>query len=133
MIEECRGFDCTNTLSLEIASALTIAAVLLVFLPFFATHLDRSQGLSSTQIRGLRRLLWSVPIAIALAGLDAVIGLLTLWGKIEAGQIAGWMLVALVILIVALSFTAVSIEAGVTWPRSLFGIRLPQRSSSRRS
>jgi len=110
--EECRGFDCTGTLALEVGAALTVAALLLVLIPFFAAHLDRSEKLTPSQIRALRRSLWMVPIGIALAGIDAIVGLLTLWGKIEGEQVTGWLLVGLVAVIVTYAFVAVSIEAG---------------------
>lgn len=94
-----------DTLGVEIGAAIGILGLLLVFLPLFVQAALRAGGGNETQdqLRARRRQAWAVPVLIGVAALDATLGLVTLWDKVEVGAIAGWVLIALVWHLVALS------------------------------
>jgi hypothetical protein len=94
-----------DVLGVEIGAALGILGLLLVFLPLFVQAAVRAgRGRETQQERRARtRQAWGVPVLIALAALDATLGLVTLWSKSDVGAATGWLLIALVWLVVALS------------------------------
>jgi hypothetical protein len=98
-----------DALGVEIGAALAILGLLLVFLPLFIqAAADAAEGKEPQKERRARkRRAWAVPIVIAVAATDAMLGLLTLWGTWHAAAAAGWMLVALTWLVVGLSGWAV--------------------------
>ncbi len=105
--------DARDTLSVEIGAALGILGLLLVFLPLFVQAVLRAEGGRESQKERRVRLLqaWAVPVLIAIAALDATLGLITLWGKSDAGGATGWLLLVLVWLVVVLS--AWTVQRGV--------------------
>jgi hypothetical protein len=94
-----------DALGVEIAAALGILGLLLVFLPLFVQAAVRAGGGRETQKERRARVLQAsgVPVLIAMAAADATLGLVTLWGKQDLGAATGWLLVALVWLVVCLS------------------------------
>jgi hypothetical protein len=89
----------------EIGAALGILGLLLVFLPLFvqAAAAAASGREPQKERRARIRQAWAIPGLIGLAAADATLGLLTLWGKTGAAGVSGWLLVALVWLVVALA------------------------------
>ncbi|MEX2555165.1 MAG: hypothetical protein WEB06_05990 [Actinomycetota bacterium] len=94
-----------DTLGVEIGTAIGILGLLLVFLPLFVQAAARAGGghESAEQRRARTRQAWAVPVLIGVAALDATLGLVTLWDKLDVGSIAGWLLLVLVWHVVALS------------------------------
>ncbi len=98
-----------DAVGVEIGAALGILGLLLVFLPLFVQAAVQAAGGRETQKERRARVLqaWGVPVLIAIAAIDATLGLVTLWGKSDAATATGWLLIALVWLIVGLSGWAV--------------------------
>jgi hypothetical protein len=94
----------------EIAGALGILGLLLVFLPLYVQRVEaaRSETKSQSAQRRLKKAAWIAPVLIAVASADATLGLFTIWGKWNAAGITGWLLLILVWLIVLLA-------AGTVW------------------
>jgi hypothetical protein len=76
--------------------------------------LARTEG-SDTPLRGPRLLLvalaWSVPVLILIAGSDATLGLLAIWGHLEAARPAAILLLVLTWLVALLAMVAVKLRA----------------------
>jgi hypothetical protein len=91
----------------EIAGALGILGLLLVFLPLYIQQVGEAAGGSESQAERKKRIAWAwaVPGLVALASLDATVGLFALWGKWGTADLTGWLLLALVWLIAALAAT----------------------------
>jgi hypothetical protein len=108
------GMGARDVVVVEIGAALTILGLLLVFLPLFLQSAAMAKGgRESQKERGRRiRRAWCVPALIGIAAVDAMLGLLTLWGKIGAANETGWLLIALVWLVAFLAAWAV--KAGVS-------------------
>lgn len=98
----------------EIAGALGILGLLLVFMPLFLRRVAEAAGGNETQRQRKRRIAWAwtIPALITLASLDASVGLFALWGKWDTAALTGWLLLGLVWLIVVLAFATVAM--GVT-------------------
>jgi uncharacterized membrane protein len=94
-----------DTLAAEVGAALAILGLLLVFLPLFLDRVTAAAaGRESQKTRRARvRRTWAVPVLMAIAALDATLGLLTLWGTRDAATATGVILAALVWLVVALA------------------------------
>jgi hypothetical protein len=107
------GMSARDVVGVEIGAVLAILGLLLVFLPLFLQSAAMAKGGKESQRERRRRILraWCVPALIAIAAVDAVLGLLTLWGKTGAATETGWLLVALVGLVALLAAWAV--KAGV--------------------
>ena len=101
-----------DVLITEIGAALTILGLLLVFLPLFVGRAAASAGINASQdeIKAAVRLAWAVPLLIALAAGDATVGLLTLWSRIDAAELTGWVLLGLIWLVVSLAVVTVASE-----------------------
>jgi hypothetical protein len=97
----------------EIAGALGILGLLLVFLPLYLQRVAKAAGGNKSQDERKKReaWAWAVPVLIALASLDATLGLFAVWGKWGTGDLTGWVLLALVWLVAALA--AVTVRWGV--------------------
>jgi hypothetical protein len=102
-----------ETLIVETEVAFVILGLLLVFLPMFLTVLLRAEESESSRLpRALAiALAWSVPVLIVVAGLDATLGLLALWGYASASKPAAVILVFLTWLVVSLAVVAVKFRA----------------------
>lgn len=89
----------------EIAGALGILGLLLVFLPLYVQRVEaaRKETKSQSTQRRLKKAAWIAPVLIAVASADATFGLFTIWGKWDTAGITGWMLLVLVWLIVLLA------------------------------
>ncbi len=89
----------------EIAGALGILGLLLVFLPLYIQRVAAAGGGKVSQDERKRReaWAWAVPVLIALASLDVTLGLFAIWGKWGTADLTGWLLLALVWLIVVLA------------------------------
>ncbi len=98
-----------DVLGIEVGAALGILGLLLVFLPLFIQQAARAGGGRESQKTRERRIAqaWAASGLVAVAAADATLGLLSLWGTWNAGDAAGWLLLALVWLIVGLSALAV--------------------------
>lgn len=98
-----------DALGVEIGAALGILGLLLVFLPLFIqAAANAAQGKEPQKERRARiRQAWVVSAVIAIAAIDATLGLLSLWGRWRVASATGWLLVVLVWLVAALSASAV--------------------------
>jgi cadmium resistance protein CadD (predicted permease) len=94
----------------EIAGALGILGLLLVFLPLYLQWVAEAAGGTETAKERRKRIAWawSVPALIALASGDATVGLFALWGKWTTADLTGWLLLGLVWLIVVLAIATVA-------------------------
>ena len=102
-----------DALGVEIGAALGILGLLLVFLPLFVqAAANAAEGKEPQKERRLRiRQAWAVSVLIGIAATDAMLGLLSLWGTWRVAGPAGWLLVALMWLVAALS--ALAVKTGV--------------------
>ncbi len=98
-----------HVLTTEIGAALGILGLLLVFLPLFLQRATQKMGVAGTARERMTWIIlsWALPGLIALAGVDATLGLLTLWGIVDCAKITGWVLLALIWLVVCTSFVTV--------------------------
>jgi hypothetical protein len=98
-----------DTLGVEIGAAFGILGLLLVFLPLFVqAAADAAQGKEPQKERRARiRQAWGVPLLIGVAAVDGTLGLLSLWGTWRVASVTGWLLIALMWLVVGLSGWAV--------------------------
>jgi high-affinity Fe2+/Pb2+ permease len=100
-----------DVLGVEIGAALAILGLLLVFLPLFiqaaASAADGHQP--QKELRARTRHAWAVAGLVALAAVDGMLGLLTMWGKLDSASVTGWLLVALMWLVVLLAASAVQV------------------------
>jgi hypothetical protein len=98
-----------DVLGVEIGAALGILGLLLVFLPLFvqAAAAAASGKEPQRERRARIRQAWGIPVLIAVAAIDAMLGLFSLWGTWDAAAATGWLLLALVWLVVALAGWAV--------------------------
>jgi hypothetical protein len=103
----------TDTLIVETEMAFVILGLLLVFLPMFLTVLLRAEESESFHLSraAIVALAWSVPLLIVVAGLDATLGLLALWGHDDAAKPLAIIIVALTWLVAALAVIAVKLRA----------------------
>ena len=92
-------------LGAEVGAALGILGLLLVFLPLFLASLADAKTPAERRARRVRA--WSVPALIAIAAMDASLGILTLWESAHAAKPTGYMLLALVWLVFLVSVVAV--------------------------
>lgn len=94
------------SLILIISSALALVGLLLVFMAFFGRLLETvANNIRLYRVR--RSILIATPCLIGISVIIATLGLLSLWGILDAAVAASWLLVALIWLIVILSFFAV--------------------------
>jgi hypothetical protein len=102
-----------DTLIVETEVAFVILGLLLVFLPMFLTVLLRAEESDSFRLprAAVVALVWSVPVLIVVAGLDATFGLLALWGHADASKPLAVILVVLTWLVAALAVIAVKLRA----------------------
>ena len=102
-----------DTLIVETEVAFIILGLLLVFLPMFLTVLTRTEG--SAPFRGPHVLVvilaWSVPGLIVIAGTDATLGLLAIWGHTNDSKPTALLLLVLTWLIALLAIVAVKLRA----------------------
>ncbi len=93
--------------------AFVILGLLLVFLPMFLTVLLRAEESNSYRLPRavVVALAWSVPVLIVVAGLDATLGLIALWGHPAASTPVALILVVLTWLVVGLAIIAVKFRA----------------------
>ena len=102
-----------DTLIVETEAAFTILGLLLVFLPMFLSVLSRTEG--STPLRGphvvVVALAWSVPALIVIAGTDATLGLLAIWGHVDEAKPTALLLLVLTWLVALLAVVAVKLRA----------------------
>ena len=96
-----------DTLVTEVASALALVGLLLVFLPLFLDALGRARGgnVPWRKLRLMKLRPWLVAIAVAIGAADATAGLLTLWGVCSLATLTAvlqlvllWFVVGLVVL-----------------------------------
>jgi hypothetical protein len=94
----------------EIAGALAILGLLLVFLPLLLQAVAAAGGGHESQKarRTRKAWAWAAPGLIVLASADATVGLFALWGKWATADLTGWLLVLLVWLIAALAVVTVA-------------------------
>ena len=97
----------------EIAGALVILGLLLVFLPLLLQAVAEAKGGNESQRDRRKRVAWAwtAPVLIAFASADASVGLFALWGKWDTAELTGWLLLVLVWLIVLLA--VVTVRRGV--------------------
>jgi hypothetical protein len=97
----------------EIAGALGILGLLLVFLPLYIQRVAKAAGGNVSQKEREKReaWAWAVPALIALASVDVTVGLFAIWGKWGTADLTGWLLLALIWLVAALA--AVTVRWGV--------------------
>jgi hypothetical protein len=102
-----------DTLVVETEMAFVILGLLLVFLPMFLTVLLRAEESETFRLPRaiVIALAWSVPLLIVVAGLDATLGLLALWGHPTASKPVAIILVVLTWLVVGLAVIAVKFRA----------------------
>jgi hypothetical protein len=102
-----------ETLVVETEVAFVILGLLLVFLPMFLTVLLRAEESDAFLLPHAVAvgLAWSVPILIVVAGLDATLGLVALWGYSFASKPMALLLVVLTWLVVGLAVVAVKCRA----------------------
>ena len=99
-------------LVVETEAAFTILGLLLVFLPMFLAMLTRADASAVDVPRVIAVVLaWSMPILIVLAGIDATLGLVALWGHHEAVKPTAILIVVLTWLIAILAVVAVKFRA----------------------
>jgi hypothetical protein len=92
----------------EIAGALGILGLLLVFLPLYLQWVGSAGGdLSQSAKDWLTGLTWVIPCLIVLATVDATVGLFAIWGKWGTANATGWLLLVLVWLVAALAVVTV--------------------------
>src|SRR4051812_30668507 len=98
-----------DVLILEIGAVISILGLLLVFMPLFLQRAQAWAALASSQSdkRARERLLWFPPALMAVAAIDASMGLLTLWCKVRLATETGWLLLVLIWATVILSVVAV--------------------------
>lgn len=98
-----------SILTAEVGAALGILGLLLVFLPLLLGAVaDASGGQASQRERNWRlRERWVVPVLMAVAATDATLGLVTLWDWADVATLTGWVLLALIWGVVALSVRAI--------------------------
>lgn len=89
----------------EIAGALGILGLLLVFLPLYIQRVAEAEGGTESQDERRKRIAWAwaVPVLIVLASIDATVGLFAMWGKWNTADLSGWLLLALIWLIAFLA------------------------------
>jgi hypothetical protein len=101
-----------DTLIVETEAAFTILGLLLVFLPMFLSVLARTEA---TPMRGphfvVVALAWAVPGLIVIAGTDATLGLLALWGHADEAKPVALVLLVLTWLVAVLAIVAVKLRA----------------------
>jgi hypothetical protein len=97
----------------EIAGALGILGLLLVFLPLYIHRVGEAGGGNESQRERKVRIAWAwaVPALIGLASVDVTVGLFNIWGKWDTADLTGWLLVALVWLVALLA--CVTVQRGV--------------------
>jgi hypothetical protein len=96
----------SGSLILIISSALALVGLLLVFMAFFSRLVgEEAEKVGVFQVR--KTILIATPCLIGISAITATLGLLSLWGILDAAVVASWLLVALIWLIVVLSFFAV--------------------------
>jgi hypothetical protein len=102
-----------DTLVVETEMAFVILGLLLVFLPMFLTVLLRAEESETFRLPRpiVVALAWSVPLLIVVAGLDATLGLVALWGHPSASKPVAFILVVLTWLVVGLAVVAVKFRA----------------------
>ena len=102
-----------DTLIVETEAAFVILGLLLVFLPMYLSVLARTEANtdSSRTRRVVHALAWSIPALILLAGADATLGLLALWGHADDAKPTAVLLVILTWLVVLLALVAVKLRA----------------------
>ncbi len=102
-----------DTLVVETEMAFVILGLLLVFLPMFLTVLLRAEESDTFRLPRaiVVALAWSVPLLIVVAGLDATLGLVALWGHPTASKPVAVILVVLTWLVVGLAIVAVKFRA----------------------
>ncbi len=103
-----------DTLIVETEAAFVILGLLLVFLPMYLSVLARAEANteSSRTRRAVHALAWSIPALILLAGADATLGLLALWGHADdAKPTRAVLLIILTWLVVLLALVAVKLRA----------------------
>ena len=102
-----------DTLIVETEAAFTILGLLLVFLPMFLSVLTRTEG--RAPLRGPHLLVvalaWSVPMLLVIAGTDATLGLLAIWGHVSDTKPTALLLLVLTWLIALLAVVAVKLRA----------------------
>ena len=102
-----------DTLIVETEAAFTILGLLLVFLPMFLSVLARAEG--AAPLRGphfvVVVLAWAVPALIVIAGTDATLGLLALWGHAGEAKPVALVLLVLTWLVAVLAIVAVKLRA----------------------
>jgi hypothetical protein len=101
--------DARDALGVEIGAAIGMLGLLLVFLPLFVqAAANASQGKEPQKERRARiRQAWVVAFLVAIAAVDATLGLLSLWGTWGVATLTGWLLVALLWLVVGVATLAV--------------------------
>ena len=102
-----------ETLIVETEAAFTILGLLLVFLPMFLSVLARTEGSAPRRSSHivLVALAWCVPALIAIAGTDATLGLIAIWGHADAAKPTAVLLVVLTWLVALLAIVAVKLRA----------------------
>jgi hypothetical protein len=102
-----------ETLIVETEAAFVILGLLLVFLPMYLGVLARTEANaeSGRSRRVVHALAWSVPVLIVLAGVDATLGLLTLWGHADDAKPTAILLLVLTWLVALLALAAVKMRA----------------------
>lgn len=93
----------------EIAGALGILGLLLVFLPLYIQRVAEAEGGSESQDERKKRIAWAwaVPVLIVLASADATVGFFAIWGKWNTANLSGWLLLVLIWLIAFLACVTV--------------------------
>jgi uncharacterized membrane protein len=106
--------DTKHALGVEVGAALGILGLLLVFLPLFVqAAANAAQGKEPQKERRARiRQAWGVPVLIAVAAIDATLGLLSLWDTWGVAGTVGWLLIVLMWLVVVLA--AWTVKTGVS-------------------
>ncbi len=97
----------------EIAGALGILGLLLVFLPLYIQQVAEAGGGNESQRERKVRiaLAWAVPALIGLASVDVTVGLFSIWGKWHTADLTGWLLLILVWLVALLA--CLTVQRGV--------------------
>jgi len=99
----------TGAVLAEIGGALGILGLLLVFLPLYLQQVAAAAGGKETQRERKVRIAWTwaVPLLIAIASADVMVGLFAIWGKWNTASLTGWLLLTLVWLVVLLACVTV--------------------------
>lgn len=95
-----------DVLATEVGAALAILGLLLVFLPLLTQSFQTGTGgrVDQAELRARGRRPWWAVATMAIAGLDATLGLIGFWnGQEELAKATGFLLIALVWAVVGLA------------------------------